>query len=88
MLAETPLVRNLANDEYSQIILNGCATLAERFSQIDVKQVREQLKAANQNQERIPPEVKKMIGQANLPDMIAVLFSQISKPDTNRHVRS
>lgn len=88
MLAETPLVRNLANEDYSQIILKGCATLAERFSQIDVKQVREQLKAAHQNQERIPPEVKKMIGQANLPDKIAVLFSQISKIDANRHLLS
>ncbi len=39
MLAETPLVRNLDNDEYYHIILNGCATLAERFSQIDDKRV-------------------------------------------------
>ena len=88
ILAETPLVRNLENEEYSQIILNGCATLAERFSQIDVKQVREQLKQAHQHQERVPPEVKKMIRQANLPDKIAVLFSQISKTDANRHLRS
>lgn len=88
ILAETPLVRNLENEEYSQIILNGCATLAERFSQIDVKQVREHLKEAHQNQERVSTEVKKMIGQANLPDKIAVLFSQISKTDANRHLRS
>ena len=88
ILAETPLVRNLDNKEYSQIILNGCATLAERFSQIDVKQVREQLKKAHQNQERVSPEVKQMIGQENLPDKIAVLFSHIGIIDANRHLRS
>ncbi len=74
ILAETPLVRNLENEEYYKIILNGCATLAERFSNIEVKLVREQLKQAQQNQERIPPEVKKMISQIDLPEKIAALF--------------
>jgi hypothetical protein len=35
MLAETPLVQNLRNSEYMDIILDGCSTLAERFSRID-----------------------------------------------------
>ncbi len=74
ILAETPLVRNLENEEYYKIILNGCASLAERFSQIDVKLVRAQLKQAHQNQERVSPEVKKMIGDPNLPEKIAALF--------------
>ena len=37
ILAETPLVKNLENEEYMAIILDGRATLAERFSQIDVR---------------------------------------------------
>jgi len=55
------LVRNLEKEEYQKIILNGCSSLAERFSQIDDKIVRDQLKQAEKNREKIPPEVKKII---------------------------
>lgn len=74
ILADTPLVRNLENDEYHRIILNGCSTLAERFAQIDEKIVREQLKQAEKNQEKIPPEVKSIIKQVDLPERISALF--------------
>jgi len=68
ILADTPLVRNLENDEYYRTILNGCSTLAERFAQIDDKTVREQLRQAGKNQEKIPPEVKSIIKQVDLPE--------------------
>jgi len=88
ILAETPLVRNLDNDEYYTIILNGCSTLAERFSQIDDKIVREQLRQAQENQEEIAPEVKSMIKQSDLPEKISALFLGDSKIHANRHLRS
>lgn len=75
ILADTPLVRNLENEEYYKIILNGCSTLEERFSQIDARLVHEQLKQAQNTQERIPSEVKKMITESDLPDKIFGLFS-------------
>jgi len=53
ILADTPLVRNLENEEYQQIILNGCSSLAERFSQIEAKLVQDHLKEAEKNQEKI-----------------------------------
>jgi len=87
ILADTPLVRNLENMEYQKMILNGCSSLAERFSQIDDKIVRDQLKQAEENCERIPPEVKKIISQPNLPDKISALFLSISKIDANCHLR-
>ena len=74
ILADTPLVRNLENEEYMDIILNGYATLAERFSQIDAKLVREQLKEALKNEEKMPAEVKKIISMPDLPNKISVLF--------------
>jgi hypothetical protein len=74
ILADTPLVRNLENNDYLRIILNGCSTLAERFSQIDDKIVREQLKEAEKNQEKIPPGVKAIIKQSDLPEKISALF--------------
>lgn len=75
ILADTPLVRNLENEEYYKMIVNGCSTLAERFSQIDARLVHEQLKQAQNTQERIPPEVKKMISEWDLPEKIFGLFS-------------
>ena len=40
MLAQTPLIKNLENPRYLKIVLNGKATLAERFAEIDILQVR------------------------------------------------
>ena len=43
MLADTPLVKNLSNPAYAKIILNGHATLKDRFAEIDQKLVRKQM---------------------------------------------
>jgi len=88
LLADTPLVRNLEKKEYFRILLNGCSTLAERFSQIDEKRVREQLKQAELNQERISPAVKKIIKQSDLPQKIWALYLGASKRNANCHLRS
>jgi hypothetical protein len=87
ILADTPLVRNLENDEYHKIILNGCSSLAERFAQIDDKTVWEQLRQAEKNHEKIPPEVKSIVKQADLPERISALFLGDSKISANCHLR-
>ena len=79
ILADTPLVRNLENDEYMGIILNGCETLAERFSQIDDTLVRKKLKEAQDSKEMLSPEVKKIITLPDLPKQIFSLFDNHSK---------
>ena len=86
ILADTPLVRNLENEEYLNIILNGCSKLAERFSQIDDKIVREELKEAEKNQERITPEAKSIIKQPDLPEKISALFLGEGKKSANCHL--
>jgi len=86
ILAETPLVRNLENDQYLKIVLNGCDTLAERFSQIDAELVREQLKLARSDQDKLEPRVKKLIAQPDLPEKIVELFGD-SNFNANRHLR-
>ncbi len=63
MLAETPLVQNLRNKELD-IVLDGCSTLAERFSQIDAGLVQKEMAAAENNHERILPSIKKLMGKA------------------------
>ena len=88
ILADTPLVRNLKNEEYLEIILNGCSTLAERFSLIDDKIVREQLRNAENNHEKISREAKWIIKQPDLPGKISALFLGDSKINANWHLRT
>ena len=65
-LADTPLVQNLKNCEYMDIILNGCPSLAERFSQIDAHLVQEEIENAKKSSERILSAVKKLIRDSDL----------------------
>ena len=75
ILSDTPLIRNLENVEYYEIILNGCSSLEERFSLIEAKQVRQKLKEEKKNHEKIPPDVKKIIRQPDLPEKILTLLA-------------
>lgn len=83
ILADTPFVRNLENEEYRRILLNGCSDLAERFSQIDKKMVLEELKKAEASGDRIPKAVKAMIRQPDLPSQISQIFFNFGKKDAN-----
>ena len=70
MLADTPLVKNLENKKYEKIILGGCASLAERFAEIEAKGVREKLKQASQEEDKVHPAIKLLIKMPKLPDYL------------------
>jgi len=74
ILAETPLVQNLKNDEYMKIILNGCPSLAERFSQIDACEVQQEMAEVAENNEKILPGIKKIIKDEELTAKFSALF--------------
>lgn len=74
-LADTPLVQNLNNSEYIEIILNGCPNLEERFSQIDAHLVQEEMKNARNSSEKILPGLKKLVRNSNLTMNISTLFT-------------
>lgn len=74
ILADTPLVQNLKNDQYVKIILNGCSTLGERFSQIDAHLVQEEMANAAESNGKILPAIKKMVKDAELTVKISALF--------------
>jgi len=61
MLAETPLIRNLRNERYMEIVLNGRATLADRFSEIDANKVRERIMETKSQEDLIPANVRKLL---------------------------
>jgi hypothetical protein len=76
MLAETPLVKNLENPGYLKIILNGKATLEERFAEIDARYVREELKKSREHSEAIPAKLRKIIKKSDLPQIVMKLFAR------------
>jgi hypothetical protein len=88
ILADTPLVRNLKNDDYLKIILNGHSSLAKRFADVDPNIVKQYLDEQENSKERIPKEVKKIIRDTNLPRKISALFKATSNLHTNRHLPS
>ena len=74
MLADTPLVKNLQNEPYMKILLNGQPTLEARFAEIEITSVRKQLNDARKSLEKIPATIKKLISQPRFPLSIANIF--------------
>ncbi len=76
MLAQTPLIKNLTNLQYMEIILNGKATLAERFAWIDVVQVRKVLAEEQTVTQRHPKRMAKVLKIPNLPNKLVKISPQ------------
>lgn len=75
ILSDTPLVKNLDNEEYLSIILDGCDTLGERFAKIDSHMVAEEFKEAKKKSERLRPELKKIIREPEFLTKLRPLFA-------------
>lgn len=78
-LADTPLVQNLKNSKYVDIILDGCLNLAERFSQIDARIVQEGMEDTKRNHEKMLPAIRKLTKKSDLTTKISALFSLNAK---------
>ena len=76
MLADTPLVKNLENESYMKILLNGEPTLEARFAQIDITSVRKQLNDSQKSLEKIPATIKKIISEPQFPQIITDIFGR------------
>jgi hypothetical protein len=76
MIADTPLVRNLENPGYLKILLNGQASLEERFAQIDAETVREELRGAQGSLEKVPQKIRQLIALRAFPEAICGLFQK------------
>jgi len=77
MLANTPLVKNLQNSEYMKFLLNGKSCLEELFAEMDVAEVRNELKTSQGNIEKIPVKLKKLTNKANYPEMLKNYFVEL-----------
>ena len=74
MIADTLLVRNLENSSYLKILLNGQATLEERFAQINIKTVRKELQLAQASLEKVPSKIRQLIAVPSFVDTISRFF--------------
>jgi hypothetical protein len=70
MLAQTPLVKNLENPQYMEIILNGKANLAGRFAEIDIVQVRKAFAEAQIVTQKYPKRMAEVFKIPNLPQRL------------------
>ncbi|MCP4700431.1 MAG: transposase, partial [Gammaproteobacteria bacterium] len=76
MLAQTPLVKNLDNPQYMEIILNGKASLAERFAEIDIAQVRKAHAEAQKSTQRYPKRMAEVFKIPHLPSKLVKIPSK------------
>lgn len=75
MLSDTPLIKNLENPEYLQIILDGKSNLEERFAEIELQLVLKELSNLQHDSEKVSPKIKKIIKMPELPDDIIALYA-------------
>ena len=69
MLADTPLVKNLSNATYMDILLDGKTTLEELFAEIEISCDNRHLKSAAET-DRILPGFRSLINLPSLPEQI------------------
>ncbi len=74
MLADTPLVKNLDNPRYMEILLNGKANLEELFAEIGLSPL-EKSDLAEPEPNLILPGFRKLLNMKNLPTLMLGLTS-------------
>jgi hypothetical protein len=72
MLADTSLVRNLKNADYMDILLKGKSSLAERFADIDAKEVLEEAQENKKRFDKYPRNIRRLFKLDNLPKMVII----------------
>jgi hypothetical protein len=78
MHEDTPLIKNLQNEEYLKIILND-KTFEERFAEVDIKKVRKKLKESNQDTEKIPTQIMKLLKEKKFTEIFKSIIDRVSK---------
>jgi len=74
MLPGTVLVKNLDNEDYLELLLDGTSGLEERFSQIDSRLFLQEFSEMKSLNRRIPTDAKKLIKEEQALNKIEKLF--------------
>lgn len=78
MIAETPLVKNLENPEYMDILLGNKKSLKECFAEIDHTVLQKEFEKAQNNEYKIPLKIKMAIRKKDIPKIILNLSEKYS----------
>jgi hypothetical protein len=70
ILSNTPLVKNLSNPSYLEIILGSKKTLAERFSDIDPKKIQVLLSEKFTSEVQYPKGMAALLKEQELPNLL------------------
>lgn len=76
ILAETPLVKNLENPDYMQILLNGKASLEAVFAEIDINTFRATFNEARNLPEKIPAKLKSLAKMSDFPEKLVKMVEK------------
>ncbi len=75
MIPNTPLVKNLENKEYMNIITKDKNTLSEIFHSININNIRKEMKDFKLSTEKIPDEIRKLLKQdKTIDDVIKDIY--------------
>ena len=77
MLADVPLIRNLENTDYMAILLNGKATLEERFAEIDSEKIRKEIQKNCNHNKKLPKKIENIINHVDFPNLFDSLTSKV-----------
>lgn len=78
MIADTPLVKNLADPAYLKALLNGQPSLEQRFAQIDAQIVRTESLAAQNPPEKVPAKIHRLIATQDFPELLASVLRKVA----------
>ena len=76
MLKDTPLVMNLRNKDFMEILLDGKKNLAERFVDINTEIVREQMRKSTETEYTVSVKMKKIISAPTFPKSLTLLIDK------------
>ena len=75
MPANTPLVKNLNDPQYMRILLDGKASLEERFAEIDARLIRKELAKLSVSSDKVLPRIKELIRRPDFPAQLVAIFT-------------
>lgn len=78
MLPDTVLVKNLENEEYLKMLLQGTSGLEERFAQIDSHLFIREFAKMRSHSKKIPTDAKKLIKEDHALEKIENLFFAVA----------
>jgi len=76
MLKDTPLVMNLRNKDFMDILLSGKKDLAQRFADVDAEIVRQQMKKSTGNEHPVSTKLKRIISSSKFPESLTFLMGK------------